>query len=213
MSEFTNILKGRFGASEPILTEDILEAFPDDARSTVFYRLNAALSAGEVERFSRGVYYVPETAEVLGREVAVPLDPEKVITRKYLVRDGETIGFISGRALENRSRVSNQVPAVLEITTNAETNRRRRVAPFGGYREIVLKRPRVPVTSDNVGTLEAIDLVENADVPSLDAEELSAFKAKVGKADWATLIECLAAYPKKTVLKCLSEMEPAYVPA
>lgn len=213
MSEFTDILKGRFGSGEPILTEDVLRTFPEDARSTVFYRLNAALTAGEVKRYSRGVYYVPEKAEVLGREVAVPLDPEKVITRKYLVRDGETIGFVSGRALENRSRVSNQVPAVLEITTNAETNRRRRIAPFGGYREIILKRPRVPVTTENVGALEAIDLVENADVPSLDTEELSAFKAKVGKADRATLIECLAAYPKKTVLKCLSEMEQAYVPA
>ena len=213
MSEFADILAERFGAGEPILTEDVLSAFPDDARSTVFYRLSAALAAGEVARFSRGVYYVPETVEVLGRRTSLPLDPEKVISRKYLVRDGIPIGFVSGLALENRSGVSNQVPAVLEITTNAETNRRRRVAPFGGYREIVLKRPRVPVTQDNVRTLEAIDLVENVDVPSLNADELAAFRAKVGAADRATMVGCLASYPKRTVLKCLNEMEAINVPA
>ena len=213
MSSFSDILEERFGAGQPILTEDVLAAFPDEPRSTVFYRLNAELGSGSLAKFDRGVYYVPEKAELFGRTMDVPLDPERVIARKYLERDGEVIGFVSGLALENRSRVSNQVPAVLEITTNAETNRRRRVRPFGGYREVVLKKPRVPVTSGNVAALEAIDLVENVDVGSLDESELDAFRRKVAKADWATVVECLSAYPKKTVVKFLKEVGPAYVPA
>lgn len=213
MASLINILEERFGAGQPILTEDVFAVFPSEPRSTVFYRLNAELESGNLARFDRGVYYIPEKAELFGRIVDVPLDPELVIARKYLKRDGEVIGFVSGLALENRSRVSNQVPAVLEITTNAETNRRRRVHPFGGYREVVLKKPRVPVTTDNVNTLEAIDLVENVDVNSLDESELDAFRRKVATADWATMVECLAAYPKKTVMKCLKEVEPAYVPA
>jgi hypothetical protein len=213
MSSFADILEERFGAGQPILTEDVLAAFPDEPRSTVFYRLKAEVESGGLARFDRGVYYVPERAELFGRTVDVPLDPERVIARKYLERDGEVIGFVSGLALENRSRVSNQVPAVLEITTNAETNRRRRVRPFGGYREVVLKRPRVPVTAGNVDALEAIDLVENVDVASLDESELDAYRSKVAKADWATVVECLSAYPKKTVMKYLKEVAPAYVPA
>ncbi|WP_165173574.1 hypothetical protein [Adlercreutzia sp. ZJ242] len=109
----------------------------------MFGWLKAAVAEGTLARFSRGVYYVPERAEVLGRAVEAPLDPEKVIARKYLVAGGEAAGFVSGLALQNHSRVSNQVPAVLEVTTNAETNRSRRIRPFGGYREIVLKKPRV----------------------------------------------------------------------
>ena len=213
MSIFADILEERFGAGQPILTEDVLAALPDEPRSTVFYRLKTEVESGGLARFDRGVYYVPERAELFGRTVDVPLDPERVIARKYLERDGEVIGFVSGLALENRSRVSNQVPAVLEITTNAETNRRRRVRPFGGYREVVLKRPRVPVTAGNVDALEAIDLVENVDVASLDESELDAYRSKVAKADWATVVECLSAYPKKTVMKYLKEVAPAYVPA
>ena len=216
MSDFAGILEGRYGAGEPILSEDALAAFPDQARSTVFGWLKAAVAEGSLARFSRGVYYVPERAEVLGRAVEVPLDPEKVIARKYLVPGGEVSGFVSGLALQNRARVSDQVPAVLEVTTNAETNRSRRIRPFGGYREIVLRRPRVPVTAGNVAALEAIDLVDGADLASLDAAERDALRRKVDAADRATLLECLAAYPKRTVLKLLSyiqEMGTQGVPA
>ena len=211
MKSFANILKERFGAGQPTLTENVLAAFSDEPRSTVFYRLTVETESGRLAKFDRGVYYVPERVELFGRTVDVPLDPERVIARKYLEQDGEVIGFVSGLALENRSRVSNQVPAVLEITTNAETNRRRRIRPFGGYREVVLKKPRVPVTTDNVDVLEAIDLVENVDVASLDESELEAFRRKVAKADWSKAVECLSAYPKKTVMKYLKKAGPAYV--
>ena len=213
MSRFVDILQERFGAGEPILTEDVLAAFPESSRATVFNRLKASMLSGEVRQYMRGVYYIPEKTWVLGREIDVPLDPEKVIRRKYLEDDGETVGFVSGLALENRAGVSNQVPGVLEITTNNETNRMRRIVPFGGYREIILRRPRIPVTSENVATLEAIDLIGNVDVSSLDGEERSAFKEKVSAADAKRLLEALSAYPKKTITQYLKGVSLGLIPA
>ena len=213
MNNFIEILKDTFGTGEPILTEDILATFPNVARSTTFNRIKIAVEAGSLAQFSRGVYYIPEHTTLFGKEVALPLDADKVIKRKYLEQNGCSIGFISGQALENRCGIDMQVPSVLEIVTNAETNRSRKIGAIGGYREVVLKCPRIPVTQENITALEAIELISNVDTSTLDNDELDAFRSKIAAAPKAKLLACLTAYPKKVMSKYLEGASRGLIPA
>ena len=213
MNDFIKILKRTFGIGEPILTEDILATFPHVARSTTFNRIKVTVEAGTLAQFSRGVYYIPERTTLFGKEVALPLDADKVIKRKYLEQNGCPIGFISGQALENRSGVNVQVPGVLEIITNAETNRSRKIGAIGGYREVVLKCPRIPVTPENITALEAIELISSVNTSTLDNDELNAFRAKIAAVPKAKLLACLTAYPKKVMSKYLEGASRGLIPA
>ena len=212
MNDFVEILKSTFETGEPILTEDILATFPHVARSTTFNRIKVTVEVGTLAQFSRGVYYIPERTTLFGKEVELPLDADKVIKRKYLEQNGYPIGFISGQALENRCGVNIQVPGVLEITTNAETNRSRKIGAIGGYREVILKRPRIPITQENAAALEAIELISNVDTSTLDNGELNAFRAKIAAVPKAKLLACLTAYPKRVMSKYLEGASRGLIP-
>lgn len=213
MNIFTDILNETFAKGEPIFTEDILATFPNVARSTTFNRIKNAVELGILIKFSRGVYYLPKRTMLFGKEIEIPLDVDKVLKRKYLEQNGCPIGFIGGQTLANRCGVSTQVPGVLEIITNTETNRIRKIGSVGGYREVILKCPRIPIKEENVGALEAIELISYVDAKTLDNDELKAFQAKIAEVPTTKLLACLTAYPKKVMAKYLEEASCGIIPA
>jgi predicted transcriptional regulator of viral defense system len=194
MDTFVDILRERFGEDEPILTDEIVGAFPDVSRVTTFKRMNAALEDGSLVRFSRGVYYIPRDG-LLGK---VRLMPDKVVVKKYLGKGSYVYGYISGLNLENEVGVSPQVPATLEITTNNASKRKREVESFGGWRKITLRTPRVEVTKDNVDALRFLDVITNTPLRFLSRLELNNLKKLSRKVDRDVLKECLKYYPAKT---------------
>lgn len=143
MKEFEDILLERFGEGRPILVGDILSLFPDVSRVTVYQRINSAISKGSLERYGRGVYCIPRQG-LFGK---VPLSAESVIERKFIACGDEVFGYYSGLALENRAGLSEQVPAVLEITTNASSKGVRSLGPAGGWKDVVIRKPRCEVTA------------------------------------------------------------------
>ena len=155
MKEFEGILLERFGEGRPILVGDILSLFPDVSRVTVYQRINSAISKGSLERYGRGVYCIPRQG-LFGK---VPLSAESVIERKFIACGDEVFGYYSGLALENRAGLSEQVPAVLEITTNASSKGVRSLGPAGGWKDIVIRKPRCEVTAENVDVLRFLDAV------------------------------------------------------
>ena len=194
MDIFVDILRDRFGEDEPILTEEILALFGDVSRMATFNRLNKALETGALERFDRGVYFIPREG-ILGK---VPLLPMKVVEKKYL-GDGDSVyGYISGLNLENEVGVSPQVPATLEVTTNKASRRVREVGPFGGWREIKIRVPRTVVTKDNVDSLRLLDLITRVPLDSLSEYELANLREFSASVDRKTLFECVRSYPAKT---------------
>ncbi|WP_304427381.1 hypothetical protein, partial [uncultured Adlercreutzia sp.] len=173
--------------------------------------IRLAVEIGELKQFDRGVYYLPEYSKLL--QEGVPISADLVIQKKYYSDDTEVFGFESGLGLQYKLHVSNQMPFTLEITTNRETNRRRSIKPYGGYKEIVLKRPRIPVTSENVGAMETIDLIETCVFEALNDYELECFQKKYLSTDSAVFLDCLAAYPRKTMQKYLMGVNYGYIPA
>ncbi|WP_417049838.1 hypothetical protein [Ellagibacter isourolithinifaciens] len=155
MKEFEDILLERFGEGRPILVGDILSLFPDVSRVTVYQRINSAISKGSLERYGRGVYCIPRQG-LFGK---VPLSAESVIERKFIACGDEVFGYYSGLALENRAGLSEQVPAVLEITTNASSKGVRSLGPAGGWKDVVIRKPRCEVTAENVDVLRFLDAV------------------------------------------------------
>lgn len=155
MKEFEDILLERFGEGRPILVGDILSLFPDVSRVTVYQRINSAISKGSLERYGRGVYCIPRQG-LFGK---VPLSAESVIERKFIACGDEVFGYYSGLALENRAGLSEQVPAVLEITTNASSKGVRSLGPAGGWKDVVIRKPRFEVTAENVDVLKFLDAV------------------------------------------------------
>ena len=155
MKEFEDILLERFDEGRPILVGDILSLFPDVSRVTVYQRINSAISKGSLERYGRGVYCIPRQG-LFGK---VPLSAESVIERKFIACGDEVFGYYSGLALENRAGLSEQVPAVLEITTNASSKGVRSLGPAGGWKDVVIRKPRCEVTAENVDVLRFLDAV------------------------------------------------------
>lgn len=155
MKEFEDILLERFGEGRPILVGDILSLFPDVSRVTVYQRINSAISKGSLERYGRGVYCIPRQG-LFGK---VPLSAESVIERKFIACGDEVFGYYSGLALENRAGLSEQVPAVLEITTNASSKGVRSLGPAGSWKDVVIRKPRCEVTAENFDVLRFLDAV------------------------------------------------------
>lgn len=202
MENFADILKGRFGENEPILVEEILGEFSDISRQAVYKKIDAAMAEGSLERYDRGVYYLPTETRfgksgLLGTQVA---------TKRWIKSGDEVFGYVSGFNLANQAGVSDQVPNTLEVTTNKESTRLREVKPFGGWRRIVLRKPRRPVSARNVDALRFLDLISEQQIQYFDEYEMEALKNLARKAGRTMIYDCSASCPARTAKK-LAECE------
>lgn len=202
MKDFVNILKERFGEDEPILIEEILGEFSDISRQAVYKKIDAAIQEGNLARFDRGVYYLP-TETRFGQS---RISARQVVTKKWLQANDEVFGYTSGFNLANEAGVSTQVPNTLEITTNKEKSRVREIKPFGGWKRIVLRRPRRPVTTRNVNALRFLDLITEEEIRFYNEYEMDALKRLARKAGRTMIYDCSASYPARTAKK-LAECE------
>lgn len=201
MNNVAKILTDKFGAGKPILTEEALEALSSYARSTAFALLKDSVKDGSVMRFERGVYYVPERGSYLG--TPLPLNPLAVLDKKYISNEVDVYGFRSGLTLQNDVGISNQAPVVLEITTNNETNRTRRIKPMGGYREIILRKPKVPVNADNVDSLKFLDVLSKITPSLLNCMEKEALVRMAKRAKRSQVTNYIPLFPKNTAVNLL----------
>lgn len=202
MKNFDKTLLEKFGYDKPILPEDVIALFPDVTRAAVYQNIDASMERGFLERYRRGVYYIPREG-IFGKTVP---SAEDVVERKYITDGNDVYGYYSGLTLENKVGVSTQVPAMLEVTTNKSSKWVREVKPFGGWRKIVIRKPRTEVDRDNVDALMFLDLITRRSPSSLDRYELQALKALAAKAGRDKVAEYAAYYPGKTS-KMLLESE------
>ncbi|WP_302964134.1 hypothetical protein [uncultured Adlercreutzia sp.] len=202
MEVFANILKERFGENEPILIGEILEEFSGISRQAVYKKIDAAMAEGSLERYDRGVYYLPTETRFGKSRVSA----RQVAAKRWLQSGDEIFGYVSGFNLANESGVSAQVPNTLEITTNKEKMRVRDVKPFGGWKRVTLRRPRRPVNARNVDALRFLDLITAESIQFFDEYEMDALRRLARKAGRTMIYDCSASYPGRTAKK-LAECE------
>ena len=201
MERFDDIVMERFGAGVPILTEDLVGLFPEVSEMSVFNAIKRSLSGGALERYQRGVYFIPRK-NALG---PVPLSAAKVVERKWLRDEGGVCGYYSGSLLENNLGLTTQVPAVLEVTTNKEKKRVREVGAFGGWRKIELRAPRTEVTEDNVDALRLLDILTRVSPSKLgeyELEKLGQLTRKVGRGKAAEYARFYPGKTSKNMMEC-----------
>jgi hypothetical protein len=191
----------RYGLGEPIFAEDLLQFFDDRTHRSVYNLIDRFKAEGLMVQYSRGVYYLPEQTAYgdLG------LYEGQVAKQKYLERDGEVFGYPAGLTLENYLSLTTLVPYTWEIATNKETTARRKVM-VGERQPVILYKPRVPVTKENMKCLMFLDVLNRVPINVLDELELRNLKKFARQVDRGQLPDLLKHYPKK-VTKNLKESE------
>ena len=193
----------QYGANEPILSSEI--SFQDYSRPWLYKQLNQLCEEGKIVRYEKGIYYIP-TQTPFGRSL---LNPRKVIERKYISRDGETVGYYSGITFQNQLRLTTQMPNVIEVYTNNETTRVRDV--YVGKQLVLLHKARTKITTANADVLSFLELMNDLSPDMLNDEKkaiLTRFVAdrKITRRDITTYAPF---FPDKA-LRTLVESEVIY---
>ncbi len=152
-----------YGTNEPILSKDIV--FEDYSRPWISKQLNVLCAQGKLIRYEKGIYYIP-TETIFGKSL---LSPRKVIEKKYISSNGETMGYYSGLTFQNQLRLTTQMPNVIELFTNNETTRVRDI--LVGKQKVLLRRARTPITAENAAVLSFLELMNDLTPASLDDDK------------------------------------------
>ena len=159
------------------------------------------MEAGAIVRDCTGVYYVPEKT-IIGPSVIVP---DQIVEKKYLFYGEEPSGIYCGLALLNRFGVTTQMPGRLDVVTNQESSRNRKIVING--RKFYLKKSRCPITKDNYAAYTLVQLfydLDDRDV--LDAYSQHRIKVyiRAHQVSKAQVMEVALAFPKKALKRMIA---------
>lgn len=145
-----------YGYNEPIFLNDLkIEGLSENAVRQSVKRL---VAKGFLERYDNGIYYIPKAGGLLEKSY---LDPLLVIMRKYVRNKYETYGYITGLSFVNQLGLTTQIPAVIEIVTNAEATNGRTV--MVGSQKVRVKKSAVTVSNNNAELLQLLDCIGQAE--------------------------------------------------
>ena len=159
---FYDWLLKKYGYNEPIFTSEI--EFEDYSRPWIFKELNELCRKGLLARYDKGVCYIPKTT-FLGKTL---LDPRKVIAKKYISSNGDTVGYYSGNTLLNLMELSTQMSNSIEIYTNNEKTKIREIKI--GSQKVILRRSRTKVTKENSAVMQLLELMNFTSAEFFDKE-------------------------------------------
>jgi len=153
--EIVQYLKDIYGYGTPIFLKDI--RIGRKSKTAIRKELSRAVKDKKIIRNSPGVYCFAEE----GRFQNVSF--EDVIKRKYIKDDfglaGLDImiyGYYSGLTFAHMIGLSQQVPAIIEITTNNTSSKR--TISFNG-RKAIIKKGRTEITFQNYKILQFFDML------------------------------------------------------
>lgn len=154
-----------FQADEPIFVDDIKKLFPDKSRPWIDKTIKTMIDLKLMKRYDQGVYYILRKT-AFGDSI---LNPNKVLTKKYIKNESAVYGYTSGMTLLNSVGLTTQVPNTLTIVSNNESSRGRKIVI--GNQHAYLMRPPCEITSENYVTLQFLEAMKLVDVKSLDETE------------------------------------------
>lgn len=161
--ELVKCLKTQYGENTPIFFEDIANVCSGYTRGRIYQLIDAALNSGLLAKAGYDCYYIPTTTP-FGKSL---LNPRKVIEKKYISNKGEVYGFYMGLALLNSFGITTQMPNVIEVFTNNEATKSRRVTI--NNQTIIVKRARTTINNSNYKEMMLLELFNLADIRSIDA--------------------------------------------
>ena len=161
--KLVNCLKTQYGENTPIFFEDIANVCSGYTRGRVYQLIDAAMNSGLLAKAGYDCYYVPTTTP-FGKSL---LNPRKIIEKKYISNNGKVYGFYTGISLLNSFGITTQMPNVIEVFTNNEATKSRRVTI--NNQTIIVKRARTTINNSNYKEMMLLELFNLADIRSIDA--------------------------------------------
>ena len=161
--DLVKCLKTQYGENTPIFFEDIANVCSRYTRGRVYQLIDAAMNSGLLAKAGYDCYYIPTTTP-FGKSL---LNPRKVIEKKYISNKGEVYGFYTGLALLNSFGITTQMPNIIEVFTNNEATKSRRVTI--NNQTIIVKRARTTINNSNYKEMMLLELFNLADIRSIDA--------------------------------------------
>lgn len=147
-------LISNYETSEPIFLSDISGYSSDYIRQ----EMKRLTDEGKINRLYNGVYYIPYKT-ILGTNGKISID--KFIEKKYTNIDGNVSGYYTGLYLANLLGITSQNPSCLEVCSNAATTKQRKINVLGF--NILIYKPTMEITSNNIKELQFLDLMLNID--------------------------------------------------
>lgn len=161
--DLVKCLKTQYGENTPIFFEDIANVCSGYTRGRVYQLIDAAMNSGLLAKAGYDCYYIPTTTP-FGKSL---LNPRKVIEKKYISNHDEVYGFYTGVALLNSFGITTQMPNIIEVFTNNEATKSRRVTI--NNQTIIVKRARTTINNSNYKEMMLLELFNLADISSIDA--------------------------------------------
>lgn len=130
-----------------------------ESPGAVIKAVNRMVSNGELERFSKGSFYLPKKGLSGSRK---PSDRE--IIRSTIYKDGRLRGYITGLSLYNRLGLTTQMPSTITIALRGG----RQQKEFGTIR-INTVASRKPIEEKNIRFLQYLDALKDIkNIPDSD---------------------------------------------
>jgi predicted transcriptional regulator of viral defense system len=153
----TEMLEKKYGKDEPIFYDDIIKLLENYSRAHICRLIKKAKEKQELVQFSRGVYYIPHTT-FFGTKSTINV--EDIVVRKYL-KNKDNIGTYCGTKLLNMFSITNQNAMTVEIVTNNEATRCRKINLCG--RNFIIHKSRIKINSNNFGSYTILQLFNDID--------------------------------------------------
>ena len=192
---FIETLKKHFKENEPIFTNEILDIFNEYSRGYVFRLIDIYVYQDKLIKFSNGIYYLPKKTIVGTSTITV----EDVIKKKYLKYKQDTYGIYSGLSLQNMFSLSTQIPNTIEIVTNKEATRCRKITI--DKMNIILRKSRCKINKKNANAYTVLQLfteIENVNVLDVIAKANIKDFIKNNNISNEDLFSLAAYFPAKT---------------
>lgn len=152
-------LMENYGKNTPIFVSELdIEGLNEN---TLRVQIKKMTDAGMLKRFDTGIYFIPKkTIFKSGSTISAM----QVIEKKYLKNKDKVCGYLSGYMLVNMVGLTTQVPMVYEVVSNNATTDYRKI--MISKTKVIVRRPKVSVTDENVRILQFLDLLKDVDVYS-----------------------------------------------
>ena len=151
-------LASTYGYGTPIFLKKV--RIGGKSKSAIKMQISRACKAGDISRDGPGVYSLVDKRSEISKTVTF----EKILEDKFLyladvvpeLRPIFTVGYYSGQTFLNMIGISNQVPAILEITTNLTSSKKRYYSALG--RVAIIRKARTEINSQNWKMLQFLDM-------------------------------------------------------
>lgn len=176
---------------EPILVRNILKEFPNiHAVDMALHRMERK---GQITRFEKGIYYKPMKTR-LGQ---LGIDKDALIMAKYLYKDGELHGYITGPQVWNQWGLTTQIPKGQWIAL-ADIRQKK----VDKTLDLLIVRARGDVTEKSVlalqflDVLEYMDQIQDSDKETVIMKLMEIFKSRMDVQGRVSIIDQAQHYPK-----------------